>query len=98
MGQLLDRFPLVGIATVALGALGLLVWLAGLAIVLRGSRPGERAEILRAYGASLPLIARAKGQNDNDTESATTMSGDEPKGRRDEASPSADQPSRLDSG
>lgn len=46
----------VGVATAALGAVALLVWLAGLVIALRGTKPKER-EILRAYGECQPRLA-----------------------------------------
>lgn len=47
----------VGIATAALGAVALLVWLAGLMIALRGTKPQERDAILRAYGKCQPRMA-----------------------------------------
>ena len=37
------------IAVCAFGTVRAVVWLAGLAIVLRGAKPKERAAILRAY-------------------------------------------------
>lgn len=33
------------------GAFGRIVWLAGLVLALRGTRPEQRARILRAYAA-----------------------------------------------
>jgi hypothetical protein len=47
----------VGIATAALGTVALLVWLAGLMIALRGTKPKERDEILRAYGECQPRLS-----------------------------------------
>jgi hypothetical protein len=47
----------IGIATAALGAVALLVWLAGLVIALRGTKPSERGTILRAYGECQPRLA-----------------------------------------
>lgn len=42
----------IGIAVAIVGGLSSMVWLAGLIVALRGSKPSERAEILRAYGVS----------------------------------------------
>lgn len=36
-----------------------LVWLTGLVLALRGSKPKERASILRAYAACRPPLGRA---------------------------------------
>lgn len=51
----------VGLAAAGLGIVALLVWLAGLAIALRGSKPAERDRILRAYGQCQPRHIRGRG-------------------------------------
>jgi hypothetical protein len=51
----------VGLAAAALGTIALLVWLAGLVIVLRGTKPEDRDAILRAYGECQPRRARRHG-------------------------------------
>jgi hypothetical protein len=44
----------LGLGAIGLAAVGSLVWLAGLIVVTRGTKPSERPAILRAYGASQP--------------------------------------------
>jgi hypothetical protein len=47
-------FEIILILASAVPITALLAWLAGLALVLRGSTPGERASILSAYGQCPP--------------------------------------------
>jgi hypothetical protein len=47
-------FEITLILASAVPITALLAWLAGLALVLRGSSPGERASILNAYGQCPP--------------------------------------------
>jgi hypothetical protein len=44
------------IAVCCLTFAGSLVWLAGLLIILRGSKPRERPDIIRAYATCRPFI------------------------------------------
>jgi hypothetical protein len=44
------------IAVCCLAFAGLLVWLAGLLIILRGTKPRERPDIIRAYATCRPFM------------------------------------------
>jgi hypothetical protein len=54
----LDQFVIV---TSCLALAGLLVWLIGLLVVLRGSKPGERPAIILAYAVCRPFVLRRIG-------------------------------------
>ena len=64
--QNVTLFEITLILASAVPITALLAWLAGLALVLRGSSPGERAGILSAYGQcppckhSMPIRATSK--------------------------------------
>lgn len=58
--EVLKVFPPAGIIVAALSLARLLVWLAGLAIAVRGSEPDSRSSLMHAYGASLPRILSRK--------------------------------------
>lgn len=45
-----------GGAVALVGGAALVVWLIGLLIVLRGSEPAQRSEIIRAYALCHPLV------------------------------------------
>ena len=52
----------LGLGILILTAMSSLVWLAGLIVVTRGTKPGERPAILRAYGASLARQRQVLGE------------------------------------
>lgn len=52
---LITRLSGFGVVGGGLVLVGLFVWLSGLLIVLRGSKPAERPAILRAYAACRPF-------------------------------------------
>lgn len=53
----LGRLTQLGTITCCVVLAGLLVWLAGLLIVIRGSKPSERPAIIRAYATCQPLMS-----------------------------------------
>jgi hypothetical protein len=62
VGTLVDRLSGVGAVGGGLVLAGLLVWLLGLLIVLRDSKPAERPAIIRAYATCRPLaFAQVRG-------------------------------------
>jgi hypothetical protein len=46
-----------GVVAGGLVVAGLLVWLVGLLVVLRDSKPGERPDIIRAYATCRPFTS-----------------------------------------
>jgi hypothetical protein len=73
----LAHFDQIAVMTGCLALAGLLVWLAGLLVVLRGSKPAERPSIIRAYATCRPLAFRARTMASlqaDDTESASHRS------------------------
>lgn len=57
VGTLVGRVASFGAVAGLVLLVALLVWLIGLLIVLRGSTPGERAEIIRAYATCHPFAS-----------------------------------------
>jgi hypothetical protein len=83
--QYVEVLRSLGIAGLLAAGLGFLVvawlaWLAGLAIVLRGSKPTERAEILRAYGAAQPHFSSAAYRRSRETNTSAVDSSTAPDG------------------
>ena len=59
---MLHGLGFVAVAVLAAAVVTPLVWLAGLVISLRGTKPGERPEILRAYGRAQPsTVVKERG-------------------------------------
>jgi hypothetical protein len=51
----ISRLSAFGVVAAVIAGGAMVAWLIGLLIVLRGSKPGERSEIIRAYALCNPL-------------------------------------------
>jgi hypothetical protein len=74
----LTHLDQLAVMTTCLALAGLLVWLVGLLVVLRGSKPAERPAIIRAYAACRPFAFRPGGSCQDDSHQAA---GGAPVGR-----------------
>jgi hypothetical protein len=65
VGEVLRGLGALAVAILAVAFVTPLAWLAGLVISLRGSKPCERPDILRAYGHAQPrrVTERLRGRS-----------------------------------